>query len=55
MNGDLIQIDIPARFPAEEIVVSLKPEDGLAPELFDVEIIACIGKHIIFRKEYTLV
>lgn len=36
-------MDLPPNFPAEEITIYLKPEDGLAPELSDVEIIACLG------------
>lgn len=37
----------PPGFAAEEITVHLEPESGLAPELSDVEIVACLSECIM--------
>lgn len=44
VNDESIKVSFPVGFAAEEITIHLEPETGLAPELFDVEIIACLGE-----------
>lgn len=40
-----VKISFPEGFAADEIIVNLEPKTGLAPELSDVEIIACLSKN----------
>lgn len=54
VSGQNIQIDFPVGFAAEEIVVLLEPEEGLAPELSDVAIIACLGMFYWRKLEKSL-
>lgn len=46
ISGENVQLDLPPGFAAEEVTVQLIPEDGLAPELSDVKIVACLGMFV---------
>lgn len=44
VDGENIEVHFPTGFAAEEITVLLEPKTGLAPKLFDVEIVACLSE-----------
>lgn len=50
VDSETIEVEFPSGFPAQEIVIYLIPEDGFPPELFDVEIVACLSEYISMVK-----
>lgn len=51
VDSETIEVNFPS-FPAQEITIYLVPEDGFPPELFDVEIVACLSEYIYMHCIY---